>query len=139
MPDRPDPLTDPVARALARFTPAAGLERDEMLFRAGRASARTGWLLRSVAALLLATNAVTLALWLSASPRQVVVIESPPTPGPGLPTEPPQTEIEPSAPSWIASTRRTGELPPRPAGTDAHLIGSKPLTIRSGLTSPSDL
>ena len=37
MPDRPDPLTDPVARVLARFTPAAGLDRDEMLFRAGRA------------------------------------------------------------------------------------------------------
>lgn len=138
MPDRPDPLTDPVARALARFTPASGLDRNEALYRAGRASARTGRLWKGIAALLLATNAATLTAWLSAPNRRVVVIESRPTPAPDVPAEPPSTEDEQSAPSWTVTARRTGELPPRPTGTDTRLIGSQPLTVRSGLTGPAD-
>jgi hypothetical protein len=135
MPDRPDPLTD----ALARFTPTAGLDRDELLFRAGRASARTGRLWKGAVALLLATNTATLAVWYSMPSRQVVVIETGPTPIPAEPAEPLPTEAESQAPSWTVTARRTGELPPRPEGTDVRLIESKPLTIRSGLTSPFDI
>lgn len=138
MPDRPDPLTDPVARALARFTPAAGLDRDEMLFRVGRASARAGRLWKGAAALLLATNAATLAVWLSSPPRQVVVIDPPPTPTPVELGEPPPTEVEQSAPSWTVSARRIGELPPQPTGTESRLTGSKPLSILSSRTDPSE-
>jgi hypothetical protein len=135
MPDRPDPLTD----ALARFTPAARLDRDEMLFQAGRASARAGRLWKGVAALLLATNVATLTMWFSTRPRQVVVIETQPAPIPAEPVEPQPTEAESQAPSWTVTARRSGELPPRSEGTDARLIESKPLTIRSGLTSPFDI
>lgn len=130
MPDRPDPLTD----VLARFTPLARLDRDEMLFRAGRASARSGRLWRGAAALLLATNAVTLAVWLSTPPRQVVVIETQPTPIPNVTTDPYPPEVEPLTPSWVVTARRTGELPPRSTDTDAHLTESKPLTVRSSLS-----
>ena len=139
MSDRPDPLTDPTARALARFTPTTRLDRDEMMFRAGRTSARAGRLWKGAAALLLTTNAATLAVWLSTPPRQVVVIETRPTSIPADPVEPPPTGVEPQSASWTVTARRTGELPPRSAGTDAQLIGSKPLTIRSGLTSPLDI
>jgi hypothetical protein len=127
MPDRPDPLTD----ALARFTPAARLDRDEVLFQAGRASARAGRLWKGAAALLLATNAATLAVWLSTPPRQVAVIEPPPTPGLGSPAVSPPTETGPAIPSWIVSARRTGELPPLPAGTEDRLVDPKPLTVLS--------
>jgi hypothetical protein len=139
MPDRPDPLTDPVARALARFSPAAGLDRDEALFCAGRASARTGRLWKGVVALLLATNAATLTAWLLAPPRQFVVIEYRPEPNPAEPDVPPATEFGPPSPYWTISARRTGELPPPPLGTDARLTESKPLTILSGRTEPIDI
>jgi hypothetical protein len=131
MPDRPDPLTD----ALARFTPAARLDRDEVLFQAGRASARAGRLWKGAAALLLATNAATLAIWFLTPPRQVVVLESRPSPLPADPAEPPPTETESQSPSWTVTARRTGELPPLPPGTDANLTVSKPLSVRS---DPSD-
>ena len=135
MPDRPDPLTDPVARALARFTPAApGLDRDELLFRAGRASARSGRLWKGAAALLLVTNAATLAVWLSTPPRPGVVVETRPTPERSA--EPAPTEVDAAPPSWIVTARLTGELPPPPSGTDARLMESKPLTVRS---DPSDI
>ena len=135
MPDRPDPLTD----ALARFTPAAGLDRDELLFRAGRASNRTGRLWRGAAVLLLATNATTLAFWLSSPAQPGVVVETRPAPIPEHPVEPAPTEPETMPPSWIVTARRTGELPPPPPGTDAPLIESKPLTIRSSRADPFDI
>jgi hypothetical protein len=127
MPDRPDPLTD----ALARFTPTARLDRDELLYRAGRASNRAGRLWRGVAALLLATNAATLAVWLSSSAQPGVIVETRPVPTPEHPVEPTPTETEAMPPSWVVTARRTGVLPPPPQGSEAPLIESKPLTIRS--------
>ena len=61
MPDRPDPVTD----RLARFTPsAAGLDRDALLFAAGRRSGRGSRLWPAAVALLAVSQAVTLVmLW----------------------------------------------------------------------------
>jgi hypothetical protein len=61
MPDRPDPVTD----RLARFTPnAAGLDRDALLFAAGRQSARGSRLWPAAVALLAISQVITLVmLW----------------------------------------------------------------------------
>ncbi len=61
------PLTpDPTLDKLARFSPAPPLtiDRDELLFQAGRASARVGRVWKTAVALLVATQAATLGMWL---------------------------------------------------------------------------
>jgi hypothetical protein len=61
------PLTpDPALEKLARFSPApAAIDRDELLFQAGRASARAGNGWKTVAALLLVTQTATLGMLLT--------------------------------------------------------------------------
>src|SRR5262245_13822395 len=87
MPDRPDPMTD----RLSRFTPTApGLDRDAILFAAGRRSARGSWLWKALAGLLAATQVLTLlALWprpqpagTSVSPPAMVAPAAEPAPPP---------------------------------------------------------
>jgi hypothetical protein len=132
-----DVKPDPVFDKLGRFTPAAtGIDRDDWLFAAGRASARTprGW--KAAVGVLALTQAATLAAWLSAPPRPGPVVESPPAPSSQSPAEPPPAEYESPPPSWIVSARLTGELPPLPPGTDARMTDPKPLTVRS---VPSDI
>src|SRR5262249_58967092 len=65
MPDRPDPVTD----RLARFTPAAaGLDRDALLFEAGRRSARSSRLWPLAAGLLAVSQVATLVVLLPHEP-----------------------------------------------------------------------
>ncbi len=88
-------MNDPVARTLARFTPApTGLDRDELLFRAGRASAgrARGWKL--AAGLLAVTQAVTLTALLR---RDGLPTAQPLTPPPVAAPEPPPAEESPPA------------------------------------------
>jgi hypothetical protein len=129
MPDRPDRLTDPVARTLARFTPVAGLDRDEVLFRAGRASAPKGRWWKRATALLLVTQAATLAALMRPGTERVV---PPPTLGSQAP-EPPPDDPGPIPPgSYGALTRpvaRNG-LPPSVPAPDTSPGGS-PLSIAS--------
>src|SRR5581483_231977 len=136
MPDRPDPLTDPVARTLARFTPtAAGIDRDELLFAAGRASAPgPRWWKRATAALLV-TQATTLTAWLRPAP------DRPPAPALAAPAapEPPPAPAPLPPNSYGAFVRAVGAdgLPPSaPAPGDPPADGP-PLTAASayrGLT-----
>lgn len=92
---------------LGRFSPAA-VDRDALLFAAGRASVRPagGW--KWATAALLVTQLVTLGLWLG--PRS-----EPPAPGPEvkpmLPDDPPAPAPDPY--SLIALTRND-EPPPAP-------------------------
>ena len=73
----PGPLED----GLSRFTPSLGnLDRDAILFAAGRASARPGRKWSAVAALLALSQALTLAL--------LVTTPTPPRPEPSAPTVP---------------------------------------------------
>ena len=61
----PGPLED----SLSRFTPSpGGLDRDALLFAAGRASARPGRRWPTVAALLALSQALTLALLVTGTP-----------------------------------------------------------------------
>ena len=124
MPDRPDPLTD----ALARFTPVPGFDRDALLFEAGRRAARPSRRWPVIAGLMAVSQVVTLvALW----PRL-------PAPAPRLaPTEvsAPEFVIPPSPPSemWTAgSSPDVLASPPRPVDGE-FIIAGPPLTVRSNI------
>ena len=126
---------DPVIRKLAGFTPAAdGIDRDEWLFRAGRASVRPprGW--KCACGVLFATQATTLGLWF-ARPAEVVTVpvavapvQSPAPPAPEEPPPPtPLPDASPEAPdrwSYIALVRgfdATGDMPfPSASQEDRH-------------------
>lgn len=130
MSDRSDPLTD----ALARFTPTARLDRDEMLFRAGRASAgrARGW--KIATGLLAISQALMLIGWLNLD-------RSPPTPHPVSPpmSVPAETDgpplPEPYDPqSYIALVRnweQDGLPPDQPPPVEAGLT-RPPLTAADG-------
>jgi hypothetical protein len=66
MPEQPNLNSDPLAERLGRFTPdAGGLDRDALLYAAGRASAPPSRLWPALAGLLGITQAVTLTLLLN--------------------------------------------------------------------------
>jgi hypothetical protein len=67
-------MSDPVIDRLLRFTPTDRLDRDDLLFRAGRASApsRRPWI--GLSALLAVMQVVILAVWFT-RPRPVVIVE----------------------------------------------------------------
>jgi hypothetical protein len=69
-------MSESIIDRLSRFTPdGAGLDRDRLLFEAGRASARPNRSLRAFCAGLAATQVLTLALWLW--PRPAAGIAAP--------------------------------------------------------------
>lgn len=83
-------MSDSLIRLLGRFTPdASGLDRDALLFAAGRASARTAGRWKVLAAALLVAELLTVALlWprpapAGPSPDRVIPSQEPPlVPGP---------------------------------------------------------
>jgi hypothetical protein len=87
------PLTpDPALDKLARFSPApTAIDRDELLFQAGRASARAGNGWKALVALLLVTQAATLGMWLTNSGR------STPVPGSEVVVRPPTSSEAPDS------------------------------------------
>jgi hypothetical protein len=101
-------MSEPLLERLSRFTPdAGGLDRDALLFAAGRGSARPnhGW--KTLATLLASTQVLSLVLlWLHSIPpagRLTVAVAAAPTP-PG--TFEPRTS-EPSANPALWSTRQS--------------------------------
>jgi len=128
MPNRPEPVTD----SLARFTPSApGLDRDAILFAAGRRTARGSWVWKAVAGLLAASQAVTLViLWPTPSPPRVPIVPAPaavPQPEPALPPASPRSDV------WTAGSRPDVlQSPSAPAGVE-FVTSGPPLTARSGL------
>lgn len=119
---------DPLATRLSRFTPdASGLDRDALLFAAGRASVRParGWVV--LVGVLTASQLVTLVLfWLQAA----TPVAAPTTPPSRLatPRPPPADELAPAddrgAPNWANLRDETlaaeGNLPsPRPVDSPA--------------------
>jgi len=115
-------MSDPVAETLSRFTPdASGLDRDALLFAAGRASVRPPRRWAVLAGALAASQLVTLALLLLQSARTVP--PTPPAPAPFVdkksapPDEPPPAGRG-DASLWALreqSFATEGDLPPRPA------------------------
>ena len=90
-------MSEPIAERLSRFTPDAGqLDRDALLFAAGRASARPGRRWIAVAGALAASQLLTLVfLWPRTPPPGADAPRSPFAPAPSVAVEPPSP---PSAP-----------------------------------------
>jgi hypothetical protein len=129
MPDRPEPLTD----SIARFTPSApGLDRDAILFAAGRRAARGSWVWKGLTAVLAASQAVTLlALWPKGPPPAVPVAPAPVTTPVAEPTPPAASPVP--ADVWTAGSRPDVlQSPPAPTGIE-FVTSGPPLTARSNL------
>jgi hypothetical protein len=110
-----------LAESLSRFTPdASGLDRDALLFAAGRASVRPARRWAVLAGALAASQLVTLALLVLQSTRTA----TPPTPAPAPFADRPVPPDEPPSPGREATSLWTlrdqsfateGDLPsPRP-------------------------
>ena len=81
---------DAFLKRLSRFTPADQLDRDALLFAAGKASARPNRRWQALAAMLGAAQMITLALLLWPN-------SPPPNAAPHVP--PPIAQVQPSAPA----------------------------------------
>jgi hypothetical protein len=125
MPEQPDPVTD----RLARFTPSAGgLDRDALLFAAGRRSARSSRLWPAAVVLLAVSQVVTLiALW----PSERV---APPVVGPVPANSPPPKSVAPPTPpaSDVWTVRSDPDVMPGPTpATGQFVTAGPPLTAGS--------
>jgi hypothetical protein len=122
-------MSEPLTDRLSRFTPdATGLDRDALLFAAGRASARPnhGW--ATVAVALAACQLLTLVmLWPRSTPSGTVLAtahraaEALPRP-----TPPPPDAAEPWSLHRLTREAEAGDLPP-PSAADSLVPGDPPL------------
>ena len=119
---------------LSRFTPSApGLDRDAILFAAGRRSARGSWLWKALAGLFATTQVVTLlALWPRPQPAGTFV-GPPPAVAPAAPAEPPPPPGSPPADVWTAGSRPDVVQSPPTLSTVEYVDPGPPLTVRSGI------
>jgi hypothetical protein len=115
---------DPLIDKLSRLTPAsAGIDREAILFAAGRASANSGRRWKILTAALALTQTATLALWLSSSHSAQVdrgAITAPIEPRIEQREPPSSTPSQSIAESSYGEMRRwekTG-MPPPPVVTD---------------------
>jgi hypothetical protein len=122
-------MSEPFLERLSRFTPdAGGLDRDALLFAAGRSSARPnrGW--KTLATLLASTQALSLLLlWPHLTPpagRLTVAVTTAPSPPAALESRTSEALASPGA--WSAR-RRLLESGPDPVADDTvTLIDSGP-------------
>ena len=118
-------MSEPFAERLSRFTPnGSGLDRDALLFAAGRASVRPGRRWRVVSGALAASQLLTLVFLWPHMPSAPSVVPAPP-----VAVEPPLPSLAPAAPrSWAVNRRMLNELDdlPPPAGSD-NLVPDDPL------------
>ena len=117
---------------LGRFTPSAlDLDRDAILFAAGRRAARGSWLWKAAAGLLAVSQAVTLvALWPNPPATVAPVAPTPavvPAPEPVLPPSPPRSDV------WTAAAGPDVLEAPSSPSTAQFVQADPPLTVRSGL------
>jgi hypothetical protein len=127
MPDRPDPVTD----ALPRFTPsAAGLDRDAILFAAGRRAAGGSWVWKWLVAVLGISQVVSLLVLWPKKPATQAPVSPPAVTAPAV--EPPPASPVP-ADVWTAGSR-PDVVEHRPASVTVQYVDpDRPLTVRSGL------
>jgi hypothetical protein len=116
---------------LARFTPnAAGLDRDALLFAAGRQSARSSRFWRFAALLLGLSQAVTLTLlWPREGPASVV---APPAPPAGSVTQPFAPPVSPDPDVWTVRSSPDVLLDSTSAAAGEFVSTGPPLTAGSG-------
>jgi hypothetical protein len=133
-------MSEPILERLSRFTPdAGGLDRDALLFAAGRSSARPnrGWM--TLATLLATTQAMSLVLlWPHPTPTAggpTVPVASAPVPPSVLETTTSEPLVSPGV--WSARHRlMEAEAEDRPAG-DVTFIDRGPPLRASGPLPPS--
>jgi hypothetical protein len=111
-----DPIPDPLTK-LATFT-APAPNRDELLFAAGKASARVGRWWKLATGLLAVAQAVTLAAWLwptgETTPTPILPTPTPVVPVPPATPEPYPEEPTPLDPhSYLALMHRDDAPEPR--------------------------
>ena len=126
-------MSDPVIVKLARFSPEARCDRDDLLFHAGRASApgRRGWIV--VAGVLAVSLVLTAVGWITDSrPATPAVPESRQTTIPAGPFDP--VTPEPSSYRSLMTTW-TGDDFPQGLDPGEPASAGRTLTIRSGWTS----
>ena len=118
---------------LGQFTPVTKLNRDELLFAAGRASARSPRVWKWLAGGLALAQSVTLAAWFYMTPLASPVVPTKPTSveAPLRNPDPPPLPPEPN--SYLELTRRITEngLPRSVPGTNETGPLSPPLTAGS--------
>ena len=112
-------MSEDVIGKLTRFSPTSpGLDRDELLFRAGRASARSSWGWKVLAGVLAVTQVGTAVAWLL-QPHPTPAVIAPPTVAPVAP----EPEPEPSEPaprnSYLILSRIDPDQPYRAAWIDS--------------------
>jgi hypothetical protein len=119
-------MSEPLAERLGRLTPdAGGLDRDALLFAAGRASVRPGRRWKALASVLAASQLLTLLLLWPRTPATTPFV----SPGPSVAVEPVQL-VPPDPSSWWSLRERAfaseGDLP-APAVEDSLLPAGPPL------------
>lgn len=122
-------MPEDVIGKLARLTPdVAGIDRDEWLFRAGRASAKAPRTWKWAAGVLAVTQAATLTAWLAA-PRPPAARTAEGTPAGEPVQDPPADEPYPADPDSYVVLARTFDpnAPPRPPAAAVPSRGT-PLT-----------
>ncbi len=127
-------MTNDVPDRLARFTPAAGrLDRDEILFQAGRASAPTPRVWKLAVAGLIVSNLVALAPR-PAPPSPVPVADAPRSEPVELPAAaPPESPgVVPHPSSYLALSRRWDGADPPPAPVPAGPAAPTPKPLTAG-------
>ena len=107
---------DELISRLSRFTPSAGLDREALLFEAGRASARPSGRWMALAGALAASQLVLLVLLLWPRP-------APPSNGPA-PLPPPIVSVEPPQPP---SPSQLWNLREQALESDGNLLSSPPV------------
>ena len=115
---------------LSRFTPSAsGLDRDAILYAAGRRSARGSWLWKALAGLFAPSQVVTiLMLW--PRPQPAGTFDPPAAVAPAIEAPAPAS---PPTDVWTAGSR-VNVFEERPALSTVQFVEpDPPLTVRSGL------
>jgi hypothetical protein len=119
---------DPVFDKLSRFSPSAGtLDRDAILFAAGRASARSRRLWAAVAGVLAVTQAITLALLLMPRPAQQMPVQNENK----VPPVPTMDQSPESAPDNILQVRSDFEHWPKESPVNNPVPSGPTWTVRS--------
>jgi hypothetical protein len=121
-------MSEPIIERLSRFTPDAGaLDRDALLFAAGRASAHPNRVWITLSGALAAAWVLTLVvLWPHPAPPSASL----PLPPPAAPSEPPVPEFSETPGLWSAHHRLLDSEPeerPSPADTGRFVDTGPPL------------
>jgi hypothetical protein len=130
-------MSESFLERLSRFTPDAGrLDRDALLFAAGRGSARPNRLWITLTAVLAGTQALSLALlWPHAAPLAGLPVQVATAPAP---VAPPVSEAPASSSLWsVRHSLLESESEARAAGTSTLIDSGPPL--RAFTPPPSSL